>query len=86
MTMGDETTTKVFDMAWDYFKLLAQQRVTHFNLFIVFMGVISTVFATQINVDLRSNIIACSLATVQMFICFVFLKIDIRNKFLIKHT
>lgn len=36
--MEDEIKTKILDMAWDYFKLLAQQRVTHFNLFIVFMG------------------------------------------------
>lgn len=77
---------KVLDIAWDYFKLLAQQRVTHFNLFIVFMGAISTVFATQISVDLRGNIIALSLAIAQVFLCFIFHKIDIRNKFLIKHT
>lgn len=77
---------KVLDITWDYFKLLAQQRVTHFNLFIVFMGAISTVFATQINVDLRGNIIALSLAIAQVFLYFIFHKIDIRNKFLIKHT
>lgn len=84
--MENEIKTKILDMAWDYFKLLAQQRVTHFNLFIVFMGAISTVFATQIYVDYRGNIIACALATIQIFICFVFYKIDVRNKFLIKHT
>ncbi len=77
---------KVLDMNWDYFKILAQQRVTHFNFFIVFIGAISTVFATQINVDLRGNIIALSLAIAQVFLCFIFHKIDIRNKFLIKHT
>lgn len=82
--MGDKD--KVLDMSWDYFKLLAQQRVTHFNLFIVFMGAISAVFATQIHVDLRGNIIAATLAAIQIFLCFIFRKIDERNKFLIKHT
>lgn len=81
-----DSKEKVLDITWDYFKLLAQQRVTHFNLFIVFMGAISTVFAIQINVDLRGNIIALSLAIEQVFLCFIFHKIDIRNKFLIKHT
>lgn len=81
-----DSKEKVLDITWDYFKILAQQRVTHFNLFIVFMGAISAVFATQINVDLRGNIIAFSLAIAQVFLCFIFHKIDIRNKFLIKHT
>lgn len=50
------------------------------------MSAISTVFATQIYVDLRGNIIACILAVIQIFLCFIFHKIDVRNKFLIKHT
>lgn len=50
------------------------------------MGAISTVFAIQINVDLRGDIIALSLAIAQVFLCFIFHKIDMRNKFFIKHT
>lgn len=67
-----DSKEKVLDITWDYFKLLAQQRVTHFNLFIVFIGAISAVFATQINVDLRGDIIALSLAIAQVFLCFIF--------------
>jgi hypothetical protein len=74
------------NIAWDYFHLLAQQRVTHFNLFIVFVGAISAIFATQINESLWGNVIACILASMEVFLCFIFYKIDIRNKFLIKHT
>jgi hypothetical protein len=76
----------VQNMAWNYFHLLAQQRVTHFNLFIVFVGAISAIFATQINESLRGNIIALALALIEIFLCFIFYKIDMRNRFLIKHT
>lgn len=56
--IDNEIELKVLDMSWDYFKLLAQQRVTHFNLFIVIIGAINAVVATQIFVDLRGNLIA----------------------------
>lgn len=82
----EKNKEKVLEISWDYFKLLAQQRVTHFNLFIVFIGAISAAYVTQINMDLRGNVIALSLAIIQVFLCFIFHKIDIRNKFLIKHT
>lgn len=51
----------------------------------MFIIAIRTVFATQINVDLSRNIIVL-LAIAQVFLCFIFYKIVIRNKFLIKHT
>lgn len=76
----------VLEMAFDYFKLLAQQRVTHFNLFIVFMGVITTVLVSLMHTDVKGNIIACTLSFIQIFLCFIFHKIDLRNKYLIKHT
>jgi hypothetical protein len=73
-------------MTFEYFKLLAQQRVTHFNLFIVFIGAMSTAYATQIGNSMRGNIIAFVLSLIEIFLCFIFHKIDLRNKFLIKHT
>lgn len=78
--------SKILDMAWDYFKLLAQQRITHFNLFIVFMGVLTTVLLSNINSGLKGNVIAIVLSIIQMFLCFIFRKIDVRNKYLTKHT
>lgn len=82
----NEIELKVIDMSWDYFKLLAQQRVTHFNLFIVIIGAISAIVATQIYVDLRGNIITLALSIAQLLLSFIFYKIDVRNKFLIKHN
>ncbi|MDD4297161.1 MAG: hypothetical protein PHC69_09415 [Ruminiclostridium sp.] len=76
----------VLQMAYDYFKLLAQQRVTHFNLFLVFIGVITTVLLSNIHANAKGNIIACTLSFIQVFLCFIFHKIDLRNKYLIKHT
>lgn len=81
-----ERENNTLNMSWDYFKLLAQQRVTHFNLFIVFMGAITAILASNINTGINGNIIACALSFIQIFLCFIFHKIDIRNKFLIKHT
>jgi hypothetical protein len=83
---NDKDKSKALDMTWDYFKLLAQQRVTHFNLFIVFIGAITAALVVSVHTDLRGNIIACTLSFFQVFLCFIFHKIDIRNKFLIKHT
>lgn len=83
---SDKDKSNALDLAWDYFKLLAQQRVTHFNLFIVFMGAITAVLVSNIHTNLRGNMITCALSFFQMFLCFIFHKIDIRNKFLIKHT
>lgn len=81
-----EIEIKVLEMSWDYFKLLAQQRVTHFNLFIVILGAMSAVLATQLYTDLRGNLISLALSIVQLLLCFIFYKIDVRNKFLIKHN
>lgn len=52
----------------------------------MFIGAISAAYVTQINMDVRGNVVALSLAIIQVFLCFIFHKIDIRNKFLIKHT
>ncbi|VDN47896.1 membrane protein of unknown function [Petrocella atlantisensis] len=84
--IDNEIELKVLDMSWDYYKLLAQQRVTHFNLFIIIIGATSAVVATQIFVNLRGNMIALASAVAQLLLCFIFYKIDIRNKFLIKHN
>lgn len=85
--MQNESEEKyALEMSFDYFKLLAKQRVTHFNLFIVFIGAITTVLVSQINTNITGIIIACTLSFIQVFLCFIFYKIDIRNKYLIKHT
>lgn len=83
---NDSEEKYALDMAYDYFKLLAQQRVAHFNLFIVFIGVITTILVSLMHTDTKGNIIACTLSFIQIFLCFIFYKIDIRNKYLIKHT
>ena len=86
MTAKPDEIERAFLLTWDYFKLLAQQRVTHFNLFIVFAGAIAAVTVSQIGTDVRGNAAAAALGTAQMFLCFIFQKIDERNKFLIKQT
>jgi hypothetical protein len=78
--------SKALDISWDYFKLLAQQRVTHFNLFIIIICAFSAVIISNIHSDIVGNSIALLLSFFQIFLCFIFYKIDIRNKYLIKHT
>lgn len=84
--INENERSSTLNMAWDYFKLLAQQRVTHFNLFIVFMGAITAILTSNIHTSLKGDITACALSFIQIFLCFIFHKIDLRNKFLIKHT
>lgn len=74
------------NMAYDYFKLLAQQRVTHFNLFIVLVGAVTAILVTNISTDVKGNSVAAVLSLLQILLCFIFHKLDLRNKFLIKHT
>jgi len=76
----------VYNIDWDYFKLLAQQRVTHFNLFIVIVLAIVTIYSSQIGNSVYGNLMSAILAVTQIALSFVFYKIDLRNKFLIKHT
>lgn len=80
-----EERARTQDIAWDYFKLLANQRVTHFNLFIVLVCAITAIQIANLHVDIKGNIVSGILSVFQMVICFIFYKIDLRNKFLYKH-
>jgi hypothetical protein len=78
--------SEVLDLSFSYFSLLAQQRLTYFNLFIVLMGVLSTALLTSFQEKLDIHIVGIGLGLLETFLCFVFWKIDERNKFLTKHT
>jgi hypothetical protein len=84
--MLDDEKSTILNNTWDFYRLLAQQRVTHFNLFIVLSGAILAVVFTNIASSLRGNIISACVAVLHIFMCFIFQKIDSRNKFLIKQT
>lgn len=77
---------EIFNLAWNYFSLLAKQRVTYFNFFIVLISVITTAVITSFQRNLNIHIVGISLGLMECFFCFIFWKIDVRNKYLTKHT
>lgn len=84
--MNEIKDSEVLNLAWSYFSLLAKQRLTYFNYFIILMGVISTALITSFQEKLDIHIVGIGLGFLEIFLCFIFWKIDDRNKFLTKHT
>ncbi|MGE8422209.1 RipA family octameric membrane protein [Sphingobacterium siyangense] len=74
------------DLAFKHFVQHAQQRVQHFNYFIVFSSLISTATITTLTSSNKVYLIALVLGSIQILISFIFIKIDDRNRFLIKHS
>ena len=85
MNESNITESEVLNLAWSYFSLLAQQRLTYFNFFIVLMGVISTALVTSFQEKLDVHVVGIGLGLIEAFLCFTFWKIDERNKYLTKH-
>jgi len=74
------------DIVWKYFQMHSQQRILHFNYFIVFSTIITTAFITTIQTSHLNYFPNLIIGFIQIFLSFIFLKIENRNKFLIKHA
>jgi hypothetical protein len=77
---------KALDHAWSYFALHASQRITVFNYFVVFAGVLCTGMATAIQASPQLALVGSALGLLLIFLSYVFWKIDQRTAFLIKHA
>jgi len=77
---------KDLEHAWSYFALHANQRITVFNYFVVFAGVISTGMAAAIQASAKFAFVGIGLGALLTVLSFVFWKIDQRTAFLIKHA
>lgn len=81
-TTGD----KALDHAWGYFVLHANQRITVFNYFVIFAGVLCTGIAASIQSTPRLAAVGVALGGLLIILSFVFWRLDQRTAFLIKHA
>jgi len=70
---------------WNYFQLHASQRLTTFNFYIVISTLITTGYLATINVN-GITIIAILLGFILSLLSFIFWKLDVRNKQMIKNA
>lgn len=80
------TDNKALDHAWAYFSLHAAQRITVFNYFVVFAGILSTGLAATIQASDRLAFVGIALGLLLSFLSFLFWKLDQRTSFLVKHA
>lgn len=81
-----EKDTFLRKQAWDYFQVHASQRLTIFNFYVVLSSVTVTTYFSSFKADSNLQTARPALAGLLCFLAFVFLKLDQRNKFLIKNA
>src|SRR4051794_23723757 len=72
--------------AWAYFSLHAGQRITIFNYFVVFSGILATGLATAIQGPPRLASIGVALGLLLSLLSYLFWQLDRRTSFLVKHA
>ena len=81
-----KTNGGALEHAWSYFQLHATQRITVFNYFVVFSGVLATGLATAVQANPRLAAVGIVLGLLLSLLSFLFWKLDQRASFLIKHA
>jgi hypothetical protein len=82
--MDENIRKEMRDHAWSYFVLHADQRLRTFHFYLILATVIIGAAAT-VTKDGTGHVPAGVLALALSFLSFVFWKLDVRNKQLIKH-
>lgn len=77
---------EALEHAWSYFQLHANQRITVFNYFVIFAGVLATGLASAVQASPRLATVGVVLGLLLSLLSLVFWKIDQRTSFLIKHA
>lgn len=72
--------------AWDYFQMHSAQRLTTFDFYIVASSVIATVLFSTFQKDYRTPRLGVTLGSLLDVLSFVFWKLDVRNRDLIKRA
>lgn len=86
---GDNTaiTDKEWlDLAWKYFLQHAQQRMQHFNYFIIFSTILVTGFIATFQNNFSFSRLQVAIGILQTCLAVFFAKLDERNSFLVKHA
>lgn len=72
--------------AWNYFAFHANQRITVFNFFIVFSGLILAGLGALLQGEPRLSILGVVLGLLLLLLSIVFWQLDRRVSFMIKHS
>jgi len=72
--------------AWAYFQLHAAQRITIFNYFVVFSGILATGLAAAIQGPPRLASVGVALGLLLALLAYLFWQLDRRTSFLVKHA
>ena len=82
--MNWEIQKELREYAWKYFSIHAEQRLKTFHFYVILSTV---VFGALLTVSQREGVIGyvAVLAYLHSFLTFIFWKLDVRNKELIKH-
>jgi hypothetical protein len=79
--VANEATRK---QAWDYFQMHSSQRLTTFNFYIVISSVVTTALFSTFQKDYNAPVIGIPLGLLLILFSYIFWKVDIRNRQLIK--
>ena len=82
MNKSGITNKEWLDLAWKFFQQHAQQRISYFNFFVVFSTILISGYVNALNINMP--LMGIIIGFVEIFISFIFIKIDERNKFLTK--
>lgn len=72
--------------AWDYFVVHASQRNIVFNFYIFLSAAIATTYSSSFNLDSHLASARPMLAFLELWLTFIFWKLDQRTKFLVKNS
>jgi hypothetical protein len=74
------------DLCWKYFDRHADQRISYFNFFVVFSTILTSAAITVLAESVDLGYAAIPIGIIQIFVAYIFLKIEERNRFLTKHA
>lgn len=84
--MSNITDKEWLDLTWKYFQQHAQQRISYFNFFVIFSTILTTGLVSTFQKAFGVPYLGVAIGVIQVFLSFMFWKIDQRNKFLTKHA
>ncbi|MGN6155711.1 MAG: RipA family octameric membrane protein [Sphingomicrobium sp.] len=84
--MSETAIARATDHAWRYFELHAHQRVTVFNYYIVFAGIILAGLAASLQRNDDFAALGIALGVLLVLLSWVFWQLDRRAAFLVKHA
>lgn len=80
------SSQSAIDHSWRYFELHANQRLTVFNFFVLFSGILTAGLAATLQGSERLALVGVAVGTLLCLLSWIFWKLDQRVSFLIKHA